>query len=617
MPCKTHRLMIRAVIVAAACGQGLPTISCASTFRVGVGPECSYPTLAMAIDAATATSEADLILVNQGAADTDQSLTIAAGTVAIVGGYESCTDPLVEEDDRTVVSGRGGSSDPVFAIRGPANVFLGNLRIVDGLALDDGGGGINFRGSDLPSTTNILFLNNVEIESNAARNGGGLAAYSATNVPIDILLMDNVEFLQNTALEAGGGIYLSGDVHLKAVSPGLHFHRNRAGVGGAAYVTGRALADIGSLDTSGLGVFWQNYASDSGGAVAVVSEGVSVDPFPRVRLFSIDGANPLRLQNNNAASRGGAIFISSTDSAATLCASLVDIAGNSAPDGAVAYVSGGTLESGDVQACIDDLPLEAARSCEHTDGCNLIYDNAAEQQDPLNRSSGALIAVVDGGRVVLDSSTFAANRFSEALVRMEGSIESPSVARIESSVMSENNRERSSVGGLFLQQGNADLEIVLSSLGGNTTTSTAPLPLFFQETVNGDQPITRFLGSVAGDATEEFLLQFASANDAPVWVARNALTRAKSMQLDNIPSIVEGDPEFVDYSLRLSPSSPAIDFMSLDDVIAGSRDRNADPRGVDLPSHSDFRGPADLGAYELQQDPIVIFRAGFEGAVNR
>ena len=320
----------------------------ANTFRVGVGPGCNYDTLERAIEVTARRNGADVILVNQGAIAPGRHLVIEAQDLTIIGGMSDCSDSEPGYD-KTVISG-GGAGGSVFVVGGGGVVELANLHIVGGNDPAVGGGGIRFTGSESVNVTGSLTLREVTLEGNRGRNGGGLLFKAIGGIGARLTLLEGVSFLDNVAAEYGGGLALYGHASLVAKSERLFLHRNRAGGGGGIYAAQPASGVVGSAQYNGYVTFLGNTAFHGGALYLSAPFGRPTLP-SRFSFFSIVPDRPMTIADNgaygsgtNSTGRGGAFFVDGAHTvdgySATLCLDAVNVTGNAAGDGAVAYLSG-------------------------------------------------------------------------------------------------------------------------------------------------------------------------------------------------------------------------------------------------------------------------------------
>lgn len=585
----------------------------AATFRVGTGSGCTHSSLQSAINAAAARGGEDVIQVSMGALGHGQLLSIAGQDLTIQGGFEDCGDTQVEVGDHTMVSGRFGARGSVFTIRGPGVVSLENLDIVEGDPTGDGGG-IHYRSADIASSVNVLQLRNVVFQYNhAGVSGGGLVATSSAVARAEVILLENVAFLDNNASAEGGAMFLSGDTMLEAQGPGLYFHRNHADTGGAVFVAQPARADIGSQDGD-FPVFLMNYARVQGAAVAVVGAPDYSPSASVVRLFGTDAAAPMTIKENQAALRGGAFFVAGHPQSVFLCANQVAADGNRAPDGAFAWVDGGSLWYPGPAGCAGPLPFKAALTCTADKPCNRVESHLALVDDASLTGVGALIAVGPNGDARLDNLLIADNQFAESLLRVEGAAGRPASASIRQSVIMRNYRMRMSSGALIQQRSHAFVNIDFSTFMSNATRSGFALSLASQQTVDGLSPMLRLDGDILADDPAEVSFRVDSLDVAPPrWAVSHILARDVPAQFAGVDSVLEGEPGFIGGTWgRLGPMSPAVDFAPASSFTPAALDLDGKPRRVDLATVRNLFGPIDLGPYELQRDDRFLFRDSFE-----
>lgn len=150
-----------------------------------------------------------------------------------------------EGPDHTIITTRG--IDRVFHtpnFYSPFTLSLNNLTIQDGYAEGDtDGGGIRSYAS--------LYLRNVRIADNSARNGAGLYFYATF---YNTLIIENSTFVDNVAWKDGGGIYLIGE---RAEISRSSFANNNARQNGGAIYNNTPLSITAST-------FYNNRAKDGG-----------------------------------------------------------------------------------------------------------------------------------------------------------------------------------------------------------------------------------------------------------------------------------------------------------------------------------------------------------------
>lgn len=273
----------------------------AMTYSVGPGATCTHDTLQEAMDAAALNPGPDSIRIVRNATWTAQQVsTDTDHDLEIIGGVIACT--IAEPDGKTTLSGEGGDARPVITLRGSGVFRLRHLVIRDGdQAGDDDGGGIFFRGGG------ILEISDSEIVDNEAEDGGGIYA-NGTTALAELIIGANVTIASNTARRNGGGIAVQ-NLEMSMVAPGSILLSNvAAGSGGGLFLASgnrEAHAYIGSTGFADLGVMHDNRAAVGGAIAVTMDEDESLDAV--LQLFSTTPDAPVRISNNHATQRGGAI----------------------------------------------------------------------------------------------------------------------------------------------------------------------------------------------------------------------------------------------------------------------------------------------------------------------
>ena len=225
----------------------------------------------------------------------------------------------------------------------------------DGTVLDGKGQGsvLTFRGHG------AVELHNLTLQGGAAEEGGGYFGRG-----MQLVILDNVQFLENEAAGAGGALRLVGAV-------GEPVALEDAGLGGATFRDNTAGTDGGAVALSspdgitfrpGGWVFSANTADGDGGAVSLAGEGPasSFGDFTAV---------------DNEAARDGAVLAISGVNGADLQLGQIDAANNTAGgDGGV-------------------VSLDASASGTFTLGSGTIADNHASAGSVLDAAGGWSVAV--------------------------------------------------------------------------------------------------------------------------------------------------------------------------------------------------------------------------------
>jgi hypothetical protein len=324
------------------------------------------------------------------------------------------------------LSGNGGGAAPVVSISGGGVRTLSNLQVRNGDNVQGNGsgcgGGIRFVGRG------ELRLRDMGVSQNDANSGGGVC-FIATGSPAAFTLEPRVSIVSNEATTGnGGGIVLDGDVRARfyalADETLIAFNRAPGGFGGAIYAESHVQVDLGAPSTNGTGPIYGNEAQRGGGIAAYSEEGSQTKGC--VRIFTTDASRAPRIHGNRASEVGGAIYQRTNydfGGSSKSFVSLVDarIDGNSAPNGAVAYLQGddvlGDTIGSQLHVNVADLPGQCEGStaslgrvaCTHTSECNHIEGNIARDFDG-NFTNGNVIELRDAGDFFASNITMRNNR---------------------------------------------------------------------------------------------------------------------------------------------------------------------------------------------------------------
>lgn len=568
------RRSINGVFICALAGLASSPVS-AATYRVGTGPSCSDATLQGAIDRASGNPGLDVIRVSKGVADSGQALRITGHSVSIIGGFESCNDrsdsPGLEQ---TLISGLGGARAPVFEIRGPGEFALLNLDIRDGDPV---------AGADGDSK---LVLAETHLRANTARDGGGMHVV-ATAAGARVELGEGAAFFENNATRNGGGVSLAGPADLRAYAHRLFFHRNAAaGVGGGLHVAAPARADIASAVWDGYATFLGNGAF-SGGAVAVQSE--RSGDFGTVRLYSLYGGSPMRIERNYASQGGTAFFARGEPGAprptAVICTRLIEVLNHGRTDdpdpdrvatpASLAEIRDAELGKCSIQGRFD--PVFEATACVAGAPCNRWHDNHA---GAIFGNPRPLIDVYGASLLELSDMRIERNVWRQSLISAYNDSGRPSTISLSNSAVTANpSNEAPTVFQLFAD---VDLRVRNSTVAGNA--SAADGRLFDVYVRNGVHPVLDVKQSILfapASATRFALLD--SGYDVGRFTVTETLVRTPPNFLAPSPDLIAADPRFVSATdFHLKPGSPAIDFARNDG--SANFDLDGAPRGVDDPT---------------------------------
>ena len=550
---------------------------------------CSYDTIQAAIDAAAATpnapDEVDVIRVSYTGDYAAQQLSIGSIDLEISGGYHDCwaaQQGWYEPTRQTTISGAGGAAAPVIRVRGSGVRTFRSLFITRGDHGGDGGG-IDYQG------IGTIVLVDTAIGANTAGRGGGIYA-RASGGPALVEIGSNVQLIGNVA-NSGGGVYVAGDTRIEMLGDHASLFFNRAtGEGGGLFVEGPGYARIGSPGWGGVAAIDSNRAADGAGIAAIAT---SAQPnFHRlVDLVSTDPLRPIRVADNVASFRGGALyarghdeFLSANSREAEV--GMVDfvLEGNSAPHGGAIYLdneSGGTEDYGARVLIATSHPPSVA--CSAPSRCNRIEHNRGTATD-----GGSIIRVDPASAVEARRVTLAFNEATH-LVWTRGNGDT-TVADFGDCAMYGNDM----LGALLRGSGDRDLwylhrcTIASNTVGGDVVLAENANTYVDLRSSVFDQPENVLLAHPGGPSDDDI----ATRNNVGFGVEGLSATDHNSLAAP--PRFV--DPAFGDFRLR--PGSAAIDHGEPVDGDQADLDRTL--RDKDFALKPDVAGTRDIGAFEFQ-----------------
>lgn len=345
---------------------------------------CSHHSLQAAINAAAAMPGTDIIRMSLTTFPATHVLVTEAGELAIEGGFVSCTLP-VRAGQTTLAGQTPNGLGPVIQHSGAGRLILQDLVIRDGLANSDAqprGGGVHSSGSG------GLILRNVDLRSNRARFGAGLA------VGTKQVTLDGVRFTSNIASISGGGLYAEGatvEIHGEGTSYflGNWAQGNSSGTGGGAIFARNSDVFIDALPPAQWGFMDDNFAQMYGGAVYFYNNAAGT----RYLWFSNrDPQRPLVLTRNDA-SRGGALYLASTsvpsNAYTSISANLVDtiVSDNTATEAGAFFLQG----TGNGAPALTALAMGAgavnSRHCAAALRCNRVEGNISGNTGTIHNLS--------------------------------------------------------------------------------------------------------------------------------------------------------------------------------------------------------------------------------------
>ncbi len=607
----------RALFAIVACGLMLHQQAHASIYLVGSDGACDYGAIQDAINGAADHPGPDSIHIANNLNYNQQALTIGTQDLIIEGGYANCGSAA--PSGRTFIDGAGGTAESVLRISGSGVRDFKNLSFSRGDAFSNNGGGIRFSGSG------DLILRGVHMFSNSARNGGGIYFNGSGALAILTIETDTLIF-NNRAQNSGGGVYINGNARLLMLRDNTTVQGNTAvdGDGGGIAIQGPARADIASPGRFTLGAIANNKAK-RGGGIAVVSTG---DGEAKARFFAVDAARPVRISDNRASERGGAIWmqpynalVGATNNAYT-CTSDILIDGNRAPEGAAVYgehqqqlqtIAGSAFEmnsSPDTPFvfCPTLFPetiesLGRVACVTGVNGCNSISNNVSQNIDG-QQTNGVTIDITKSGFIDLYNSVLTGN-VGGGIVHGGGN----SVFTIRNNLIVSNSLSNEVVQITGNEPG-GNVELVDNTIAGNAIGGATHVLRFDYD------PFLSMYNNIIWQPGRWTLLFPGGGQNVPSNRIRYNMV-SDVTTLPQGPYNVQADPKFndtgvEDYGLRIS--SPALDF---------SPPTLGDDRGIDgRPRDQQVRpgGPRaltrDVGALERQPPDPYLINGSFDGSLR-
>lgn len=583
----------------------LATAAPAATYSVGPGATCTHATLQAALDAAASNPGPDVVRIVRSTSWTGiQASTQTDQDVEIVGGWLACNSAA--PDGKTTLSGAGGQARSVVALRGNGRFLLRNLVIRDGdQAGDDDGGGIHFAGGG------IVDIADSDIVDNQADDGGGIYA-QGTTAQAELIVGANVTIASNTARRHGGGV-VAQSIEMTMTAPNSVLLFNTAGSrGGGLLVASGSFASyayIGSRGVLDLGPVYGNRAAIGGGIAVLAGDDSGRDA--EVKVFSTNSAEPLRIRDNFASERGGAIDLqpdgqlSGGDASAIAQLRHVAIEGNAAPVGAAinlgydAYGPFGEFAVGG-QVYFNrphpSRPLHpAAAGCPFGAPCGFVRDNRT------NNITGAIVhlsenAYLDASRVAFEDNE------GGWLIYLSG--EESTTLRFDNGLIAGNAVQHA----LIRDDQNEDhisqlVQLHYLTIAGNDIGANGVL------SINEDMAFTRSLVDQPGKAMIATDAGAIGGAHAIEYVIANTSTTPAGTTLAP-PRFV--DPAGGDYLPRAG--ARAVDFAA--PLAAFTQDLHSHTRSIDLPINPNESGASDVGALEREYLQPLVLNAGFDADLN-
>lgn len=584
-----------------------------SIFTVGPAGDCPYHSIQDAVDAAANTPGVDYVWISNDLANgtrhnyTGQHVHVNdPDGVIIEGGFVSCADPAINDNENTTISGAGNDGGPVFDIASAGgDVFLGNLFITGAnRGANSYGGGISFNGT----VGGALILRNATVSLNHAAFGGGIDVEGYTAAAA-IVIEQNTLILNNSASQSGGGIRVAGNTRLYATDPQIWIGYNHAdaGDGGGINVVGPARADIGSPGYNGIGVVSSNTAKYGGGVSLYAGPPPNPNDFSvaQARFFSVDGSHPVQVSSNSASSAGGAfvMFSNSHDCGAVYCLDEADVClfdarvnDNIAPNGSVAYgypspgIERLSVNQGD--NCGPESPTAlGAQACQAGVACDEMTDNTNEDGGG-NPTGGSMVEMAnDDSNVAIERLRVRHDAGAHAFSMSQSSTFFLQSFTLRDALVADNQWSGEA---MALTTSGAASIIDRCTIAGNTIGTGYVLLID-----GAAATLTNSIIDQPGHSTLDF--NSSSSNN----LTANYVLATEILELGTQTGVMQGEPTFVDAAngdYHLAYGSLGIDYAPA----ATGTDLDRKPRTVDLALVNDLFGPMDLGAYELQSAPPCI-----------
>ena len=597
------------------------TMAQAAVFTVGtpVGAgQCTHGTIQSAFNAAESSAGADTVRLTRSLTYEPEANSInTSQELTVEGGYATCTQAATD-GLKTVVSGAGGATEPVFRITvNTGGIVRLRLLTISG-GDEDGagrGGGIYFRGNG------VLEVRDSVISNNLAGNGGGIYA-EGTGSDTELVIGANVGISNNTARFDGGGI-VADQVEMSMLEPGSILLGNEAigaggagGYGGGLYIVARDRSSYAYVGSGApvFGPIWGNTARYGGGvAIGGASSNIFDTEFAELLLYTTVAGQPATVLNNTASVAGGGVhlrpFTSSFDGRVITSAQFwnASIDGNAAPDGAAIFFQGdaGSFLAGSTYGGtyfnVGTAPAGAI-ACVQGAECGGVRGNRAV--DTNNQpTSGAVVRLSDGGEFFTGSDA-PNDPLPRGGVRISGNSGGYLIrgngtpfrqTRLQNALVTGNQSSQL----LVRSDGDTRLEVIDTTITDNAIGAS---PLL---STNGTavtvarsilwQPGAIMLGRSGG-----------SQSVADVIASENA-------SLGGSPGAIQAAPRFIDPAnadYRLRAASAAVDYAP--PVVGDDRDAFSLPRDQDLPVKVNVFGVRDVGAFERPALLPLVLNADFD-----
>lgn len=526
---------------------------------------CDVETIQQAFDLARQSAEPVDIRVTRTTPDGEwsgQQLLAEDFDGRLAGGYERCE----EGADRAMTVLHGTPDAPVLTLRGHTHAHIENFEL-------HGGGG-----SGLGASIDYQANGNLRLErivATGARTSLGAVGFRGV-VEASLSLGDDVRIVENGT----SGLYVTGHSTIESIGNRTSISDNR--------FDGIRMINIDDADVT-LG---DSEISGNGGfGIAWVNPATPLDNAAFARFQSRSPDMPLLISRNS----GGAVLLLASAQQRTLCMRNVRIEDHVAEGagvdfrGSVIRVDGAGAQYTDVNPYCSFRP-DTDFACP-AGACGALHGN---------RSSGPLVSVTNGARLVLRHGVITGNR-APVLIAADAGTASP-----ETGIQLINPLVAGNVvdDALIANLGGGHLQITGATIADNAGAFTrsfsaidsGPLQVY-DSIVDQEQDLLHAEGSTV-DCCGFYLV-----------LARNATGASPT------DTILIGVPRYRPSTYELAENSPGVDFT----IPLGGTDLNGHARDVDLPGVPNVHGSRDLGAFESQDAGSIdrVFVDGFDSTSRR
>ena len=306
-------------------------IAIPQTITFGNGAACDFNVgdLESMQSAINAAGGGDTIRVtNQATWTVPAGLVVANKSLTIVGGFSDCTDTTSDPDTPSIFNATGSATTLTVsnAIAGVHNVLVRNINLTGGDGGANKGGGVDLSGAMQ------LRLDNVNVQTSDADNGGGIYVHGGPPIPTlrleggSLIGATSIFAGKNNAFGNGGGIYCDNGGIIQWVDASINF--NTANAGGGMYLDGCDLTmpsapgnELRTVEMRGNEVIEEGgglFARDSSDVSLTselnrqvrISDNKADGTGGGVQLINSDfNAVGLKLEQNSAGNTGGGAFV--------------------------------------------------------------------------------------------------------------------------------------------------------------------------------------------------------------------------------------------------------------------------------------------------------------------